>query len=166
MRNRIEVREAVSEVNGRLLIESPKAHEVRSVPIPRFLRDELAVHVAGLAQNELVFSSTRGDLLRVGNWRRRCFDRAAERAGLTGLTPHELRHTAASLAIAAGANVKAVQAMLGHKSAAMTLDRYGHLGDGDLDVLAERLSAARDRAVPQMCPPGSISAITARETAV
>jgi integrase len=42
--------------------------------------------------------------------------------GLVGLTPHELRHTAASLAIAAGANVKAVQLMLGHASAAMTLD--------------------------------------------
>jgi len=41
------------------------------------------------------------------------------------LTPHDLRHTAASLASSAGANVKAVQKMLGHASAAMTLDPYG-----------------------------------------
>ena len=45
-------------------------------------------------------------------------------SGVPGLVPHELRHTAASLAIAAGANVKAVQIMLGHASAAMTLVRY------------------------------------------
>ena len=54
------------------------------------------------------------------NFRPRVFDPAAEKAGLPGLTPHELRHTAASPAIAAGANVKAVQHMLGHACAAMT----------------------------------------------
>ena len=58
-----------------------------------------------------------------------------------GLTPHELRHTAASLAVSAGANVKAVQRMLGHASAAMTLDRYADLFDDDLDAVAERLDA-------------------------
>ena len=47
--------------------------------------------------------------------------------------PHEFRHTAASLAIAAGADVKVVQQMLGHKSATMTLDLYGHLFADRLD---------------------------------
>jgi integrase len=56
------------------------------------------------------------------NFRPRFFDPAAEKAGLLGLTPHELRHTAASLAVSAGVNVKAVQQMLGRASAAMTLD--------------------------------------------
>ncbi len=60
-----------------------------------------------------------------------------------GLTPHELRHTAASLAIQAGANVKAAQRMLGHASAAMTLDRYADLFDDDLDDVADRLDALR-----------------------
>lgn len=46
---------------------------------------------------------------------------------MPGLHPHELRHTAASLAIAAGADVKVVQKQIGHKSATMTLDQYGHL---------------------------------------
>ena len=50
------------------------------------------------------------------------FAPAAEATGVPGLTPHDLRHTAASLAVAAGTNVKAVQRMLGHASAAMTLD--------------------------------------------
>lgn len=55
------------------------------------------------------------------------------------ITPHDLRHTAASLAISAGANVKAVQRMLGHKSAAMTLDTYADLFDDDLAAVADRL---------------------------
>jgi integrase len=58
---------------------------------------------------------------------------------LEGLTPHELRHTAASLMVSAGANVKAVQRALGHASAAMTLDVYSGLFDDDLDGVAERL---------------------------
>ena len=56
--------------------------------------------------------------------------------------PHELRHTAASLAIASGASVKGVQAMLGHASATLTLDRYGHLFGDQLDAVAERIDAA------------------------
>lgn len=48
------------------------------------------------------------------------------------MTPHELRHTAASLAVSAGANMKAVQRMLGHKSAAMRLDVYADLFDDEL----------------------------------
>jgi integrase len=55
------------------------------------------------------------------------------------MTPHDLRHTAASLAVQAGANVKAVQRMLGHASAAMTLDVYADLFDDDLDRVAARL---------------------------
>ncbi len=49
--------------------------------------------------------------------------------------------------MSAGANVKAVQRMLGHASAAMTLDRYADLFDDDLDAVAERLDAVYDRAI-------------------
>ncbi|MEN4449913.1 tyrosine-type recombinase/integrase, partial [Mycobacterium sp. SM3041] len=52
------------------------------------------------------------------------------------ITPHDLRHTAASLAVSAGANVKAVQKMLGHASAAMTLDTYADLFDRDEEAVA------------------------------
>ncbi|MER6595742.1 tyrosine-type recombinase/integrase [Micromonospora purpureochromogenes] len=69
--------------------------------------------------------------------------RAAESIGLAGLTPHELRHTAASLAVAEGANVKAVQRMLGHASAAMTLDVYADLFEDDLDQVADRSTGRR-----------------------
>ncbi|HJQ87338.1 MAG TPA: tyrosine-type recombinase/integrase, partial [Propionibacteriaceae bacterium] len=77
--------------------------------------------------------------LRNLDFRRGVFDKAASDVGLAGLTPHELRHTAASLAVSAGANVKAVQRMLGHASAAMTLDVYSGLFDDDLDGVAARL---------------------------
>jgi integrase len=57
------------------------------------------------------------------------------------LVPHDLRHTAASLAISAGASVKAVQRMLGHNSAQITLDRCSHLVDDDLEALADSMDA-------------------------
>jgi integrase len=63
-------------------------------------------------------------------------------SGFPSVTPHDLRHTAASLAVSAGANVKAVQRMLGHAKASMTLDVYADLFDKDLDGVADRLDAA------------------------
>ena len=53
------------------------------------------------------------------------------------VTVHELRHTAASLMIASGANVKTAQ--LGHKTATMTLDQYGHLFPDDFDDVADKM---------------------------
>ncbi len=60
---------------------------------------------------------------------------AIERVGLDDVTPHDLRHSAASLAMAAGANVKAVQQRLQHASPAMTLDVYAGLFPDDLDAV-------------------------------
>ena len=59
------------------------------------------------------------------------------------MTLHDLRHTAASLAISAGTNVKAIQRMLGHASAAMTLDTYTDFFDDDLNSVADALDGAR-----------------------
>lgn len=87
-----------------------------------------------------------GGVLRLGNFRRRAFAPAFRRVGLDHLTLDDLRHTAASLAIAAGANVKDVQAMLGHASAAMTLDTYAGLFDDSLDDVADRRDAQARRA--------------------
>lgn len=111
------------------------------MPIPRVLLDDLAAQVAGKYRDDLVFTTSTGASLRNRNARRSWFDNAAAAIGEPGLTPHELRHTAASLAVSAGANVKAVQAMLGHASAAMTLDTYADLFDDDLDAVADRLDA-------------------------
>jgi len=139
LRRRLAVAETLIEVAGHLVWDTPKNHQARSVPIPGFLADVLAEVVAGKTANDLVFTTWHGKPLRNLNFRRDVFDKAAEDAGLVGLTPHELRHTAASLAVSSGANVKAVQRMLGHASAAMTLDVYSGLFDDDLDGVAARL---------------------------
>ena len=64
--------------------------------------------------------------------------------GIDGVRLHDLRHTCASLAISEGANVKVVQKLLGHKSAVLTLDKYGHLFPDDLDAVADAFDTAAD----------------------
>jgi integrase len=113
------------------------------VPLPRFLLEDLSQHVAGKAPTDLVFTGMRGAALRYPVFQRGALNQACERLGIPRLTPHELRHTAASLAIASGADIKVVQQMLGHKSATMTLDQYGHLFGDRLDVVADAMDAAR-----------------------
>ena len=67
---------------------------------------------------------------------------AVKRAGVQPITPQDLRHTCASLAISAGVNVLALQRMLGQKSAKVTLDTYSDLFDTDLDAIAAALDTA------------------------
>lgn len=141
-RGRIEVTQAVVEVNGRIVVGTPKSHQSRWLPVPKLLLEGLDEQVAGKHPDDLVFSSPKGSHLRVQNFRRGYFDRAVDSIGAKGFYPHELRHTAASLAIASGASVKAVQRMLGHASATLTLDRYGHLFPDELDALAASLDDA------------------------
>lgn len=167
MRGRIEVVEAVANVNGKMIFGPPKSHQRRSVPVPRFLREDLAAHLSGKGLDDLAFTSPEGSVLRVQNFRRRGFDRATASVGLDGLVPHELRHTAASLAIAAGASIKGVQAILGHASATLTLDRYGHLFPDELDSVAERLHVARThRVVPPVCPDAEIVDLAERRSSL
>lgn len=146
VRRRLDVSESLGEVNGKLVVSTPKTHQRRSVPIARSLVPRFERLCKDKASDEYVFTSPEGAPLRLRNWRARVFDPACVSAGVRDLSPHDLRHTAASLAIAAGANVKAVQTMLGHASAAMTLDVYAGLFRDDLDAVADAL----DVLVPQM----------------
>src|SRR5690606_5022455 len=116
-----------------------KSHAHRSVPVPAFLVEELRPILEELDEDDLVFESPIGGHLTSWTYRSK-FDVARP---YKEMTPHDLRHTATSLAIQAGANAKAVQRMLGHKTATLTLDRYGHLFDDDLDHLAANLSESR-----------------------
>jgi hypothetical protein len=91
-----------------------------------------------------VFPSRRGGYLPLGEARWE-FDKATAAVdGCGGVRLHDLRHTCASLAIRSGANVKVVQRLLGHKSAVLTPDRYGHLFPDDLDAVAQAFDAAAD----------------------
>lgn len=60
-----------------------------------------------------------------------------------GFRLYDLRHTCASLLIRQGASIKAVQKHMGHATAAITLDTYGHLFPDELEALAERMDEAR-----------------------
>lgn len=144
LRRRVHVNRAAVEVDGVIEVGAPKSWEKRTVPFPAFLSAALERQCRDKPKGDLVFGDSAGNYLRraktsegAGSW----FAKATEDAGLDRLTPHDLRHTAASLAISSGANVKAVQRMLGHKSAAMTLDTYADLFDDDLDDVATRLDA-------------------------
>ncbi|MFJ3617688.1 tyrosine-type recombinase/integrase [Streptomyces iakyrus] len=142
---RLRIVKAYSDVRGVLELGPVKTHEKRSVPLLASVADEVSPLASAAGRTGLVFTAPEGGPLRYSNFRSRFFDPAVKASGLGGLgvTPHKLRHTAASLAIAAGADVKVVQLMLGHKSAAMTLDVYGHLWPDRLDEVADALDAGR-----------------------
>jgi integrase len=138
-RRRIRVEEAATEVGGRLVFGTPKSHEARTVIVPDFVIDRMKPLMAGKIPEDYVFTAPRGGPVRANNFRRRVFHPAAEQIGIPDLVPHDLRDTAASLAISAGASIKAVQRMLGHASAKVTLDIYGGLFEEDLEILADAL---------------------------
>lgn len=123
-------RQLVSARGGPPEFGPPKSKAgFRTVPIPEVIGAALAEHLARYrpGTNGLVFTNTAGRPLRrntVGSM----WHRAATQAGLPAwATFHDLRHFYASLLIARGCSVKAVQKRLGHQSAMETLDTYGHL---------------------------------------
>jgi integrase len=140
VRGRVRVHRSVTAVNAAMIYSAPKSHQARTVPLPGFLVDALQQHLRGREVNELAFPDSRGGPMRLANVRQRWWARAVTASSMpAGLNPHELRHSAASMAISAGASIKAVQKMLGHKSATLTLDRYGHLYGDELQSVADRL---------------------------
>jgi len=152
LRRRVNVQRAVAEVQGRLVWSTPKSHERRSVPFPRFLCDEMAASMVGKSRDDLVFTARNDGVLRLSHFRPRVFGPAVDRlvatvSGFPRVTPHDLRHTAASLAISGDANPKAVQTMLGHQSAALTLDTYADLFPDDLELVSAALDRARQVAL-------------------
>jgi integrase len=142
-RRRIDVRRAFSDVGGHVVLGTPKSHQSRTVPVPRFLGRELSAAAAGKHADDLIFTMPGGSVLRLSNWRRATFLPARARAGLSDrFRIHDLRHTAASLMIQAGYPPKMLQEILGHASITTTLDLYGHLYPGDMDRYADRLDDA------------------------
>jgi integrase len=122
-------------------IDDPKNGEGREVPYPRRLDPLIERITAGKKPMDLLFTAPRGGQVRENNFKRRYFDDAVLGAGLghLDLDMHDLRHTAASWAIASGATPKSVQRMLGHRNAKITLETYAGLFDQDLDAVADRM---------------------------
>lgn len=129
--HRLHIQRQMTDNGGRIVEKLPKHDKKRFVPLAAKLEPILREKMAGKKRDELLFTTARGAVLRGGNAQRDWFDAAAEAIGEPDLTPHGLRHTFASLAISAGANIKALQAALGHHSVSFTLDQYGHLYPDD-----------------------------------
>lgn len=165
LRRQLHVRQTVVQVSGRPTFDTPKSHEARTVYLPGFLAERLAADIArrGDSGDALVFVTSTGTPMRHSNWARQYFRPAVvgrpaipRRRGfagrdaippalpeeLAGLRFHDLRHTAASIAAASGAQPKEVSRMLGHASIQITMDRYTHLFPDHQEALASRLDAA------------------------
>jgi integrase len=109
--------------------------------VPNFVLDGLSKQVQGRGAYDLVFGDGIHYLPRP-NRRDGWFQGAVNRARVQKISPHGLRHTCASLAVSAGANVLALARMLGHKDASVTLRVYSDLFDTDLDALADVMDTA------------------------
>ncbi len=144
LRNRIEVKEAVSEVSGGLHYGLPKTHQVRTIVIPGPVKEIMAAHLAefvGKTKDSLVFTTDEGTHVWITNFRKNVWWPALDQAGVDRVTTiKDLRHTCASLMHAAGRSAKEVKEQLGHSTIAMTLDTYTHLFDEGRDEAAEAMA--------------------------
>lgn len=155
--------EAAVEVS-RLEWGPVKTHEARVVRMPRSVAEEVAASLAARPHSPeaLVFTAPLGGPLSRADFVRNYFKPAVLAANEAiaklpkdrrpaplpdGLRFYDLRHTCASLLIAQGASIKAVQAQLGHATASITLDTYGHLFPSEMEALADRLEMVRDAAL-------------------
>jgi integrase len=141
LRRRAHLTRNAVAVGSKIVVGPLKTGDSRTVALPQVLVDALAVTAEGKSRDELLWSSPSGGHLRppTGTTWFAYAVRRCQSADPTfpAITAHCLRHTAASLAISSGAHVKVVQRMLGHASAAMTLDTYADLFDADLDTVAD-----------------------------
>lgn len=144
------VAETVATVCGHLILNPPKTRAGRRrVPLPRVALEALDAHLHAYPgdRSAPLFAAPEGGYQRAELWRRRTWAPAVEAAGLAPLRPHDLRHTAVALWIAAGASPREIATRAGHASVVTVLDRYGHLLPGTEDKLNAALDALAD-AVP------------------
>jgi integrase len=145
-RRRLKVSRSVTAVAKMGLVEgTTKTHQARTVPVPKFVADALARQVKGKAPADLVFPGPRGGWMPL-DWFAWRFQKACETMGLDSVTPHTLRHTAGSLALASGASVVTVQKLLGHQSPITTMNVYAHQLPDDFDNLAAAMDSAAELA--------------------
>ena len=149
---RVNVVRSLTKDGGRNWTIGPtKTGKPRRVAIPRFMVDVLRPLVDGRDAESYLFSTRRGSgFIRPENWRNRVFNKAVLAAGMEGiegLRPHSLRHTFASLSIAAGCDVRTLADALGHSDVSRTLNEYAGLWPDRLDEVASALENRRASAL-------------------
>lgn len=141
-RRRLHVFRTCVDGSGTPYEETPKNHEQRWVPVPPFLMQELQAVSRGKAPDDDLFANSAGKPMSGNNWLPRVLRPALERAKIPDVdsrTIHDLRHTYASLAVQAGANIKMLQKALGHADPGFTLRVYADLFEEDYSDLGDRL---------------------------
>ena len=144
-------------------VGTPKGDRSRAVLVDAFLLQVLSeVRTAQLRAESpqlRVFRSPQGADLDRHNVRRRGHDVAVRAAGLDrAVRLHDLRHTAATLWLAAGASIYFVQQQLGHKDIQTTIDLYGHPDQAAHRDAAERAAQwwrngfSEPSSVPRLVP--------------
>lgn len=137
------VRRSLENRAGAMRLKEPKTGKGRRIDLPAFALDALNAHrQQSLAEGTLsdaVFVAPDGNYLQPSNMRQRSFDKAIERAGVPKIRFHDLRHTHATLLLAAGENVKVVSERLGHSTVKMTLEVYAHVLPGMQKQAADRM---------------------------
>jgi integrase len=150
VKRRIAVTRSWTTEGTRWVQGSAKTGKGRVAPVSASLAAYLDVHVASVEPGGYLFCGPRGIApWQPDNWRSRVWKRAIAGTDFEamGITPHDLRHTAAPMAIAAGAEVVAVQSMLGHASATEMLNAYSHLWPNRLGAITDAVEAARKAAL-------------------
>lgn len=140
-RGRVNVRRSITNVRGRRSVGTPKSKAgVRSVPIPLVARTILERRIDGKLPDDVAVAAPRGGLLSRENWVRDTgWSKAKVEIGRPDLTIHSLRHTYASLARSAGADLRLLQKTMGHANVVVTSQIYADLFDEELDRVAEAL---------------------------
>ncbi len=164
LRRQIRVDQQLVEVGGRLTFGPPKTKAgVRTVSVPFTLIDVLAehLHTRAVRESGLAFPTPSGKPMRRGGfrrvWRAACTAAGFDGGPLDGLVFHELRHTAAALAIAQGAHPVAIKERLGHSSITVTMDRYGGLFPRLDEAIAEGLDTALRESLAASLRPAAAS---------
>lgn len=136
-RQRLYIRRDVDDLGN---IDETKTGNHRDVPIDGDLLLDLEDSAEGRNLEDWLIPDEYGNVWTSTRWRR-VWEKICTQAGIPNIDTYTLKHTAASMAIASGADAKTVQRMLGHSSAAMTLDVYGHLWDEGLDAIPGAMAA-------------------------
>jgi integrase len=148
----VDVAEQVAEINGQFKPGLTKTQAgLRLVTLPTAAMTALAEHLERYAEpgpTGLVFPAAEGGYMRRSNFRRRYWLPATKKAGLTGLRFHDLRHTAATLAVTAGATTKELMERMGHASPSVAL-RYQHVMRGRDAAIADALDRLSEAPEPR-----------------
>jgi integrase len=124
----IHVRHQLTYIRGEgIKITEPKTESSRRpVTLPDSALQVLQEHLKACESKGLIFTTRSGRPISARNVVRH-FKSVIEREGLPEIRFHDLRHTHATLLLAAGVHPKVVQERLGHSSIALTLDTYSHV---------------------------------------